>query len=62
MLVVTRGHGDRVFINGQQIKVTILGIRGNQVRLGFEAPKNVSIHREEVYLRIQSEHEETALT
>lgn len=50
MLVFTRRPGERVFI-GDDICVAILDVRGNQVRVGFEAPLNVVIDREEVYLR-----------
>jgi len=51
MLVLTRRHGQTVMI-GHDIKVMILGVKGNQVRLGVEAPKEVAVHREEIYERI----------
>ncbi|MCR8924147.1 carbon storage regulator CsrA [Dasania sp. GY-MA-18] len=54
MLVLSRRLGETLVI-GDQVKVSVLGISGNQVRLGIEAPKDVSVHREEVYLRIQDE-------
>lgn len=54
MLVLSRRLGETLII-GDDIKITVLGISGNQVRLGIAAPKNVSVHREEVYRRIQDE-------
>lgn len=55
MLVLTRSIGERLFIQNGEIKIQVLEIKGNQVRLGIEAPKEISIHREEVFARIQSE-------
>lgn len=57
MLVLSRRLGETLII-GDEVKVTVLGISGNQVRLGISAPKEVSVHREEVYLRIQGEQDE----
>jgi carbon storage regulator len=54
MLVLSRRLGETLII-GDDIKITVLGISGNQVRLGIAAPKDVSVHREEVYRRIQDE-------
>jgi len=54
MLVLTRRPGERVKI-GDDITVTVLAIKGAQLRLGFSAPRNISVHREEVYQRIQAE-------
>jgi carbon storage regulator len=55
MLVLTRKLGESVTI-GDDIKITILGVRGRQVRLGIIAPQKVTIHREEVYFKIQEEN------
>ena len=54
MLILTRRPGESVKI-GDEITVTVLGVRGNQLRLGFTAPQDVAVHRKEVYERIQSE-------
>lgn len=54
MLILTRKPGERIHI-GNEITVTVLGIKGNQARLGIDAPEGVSVHREEVYKRIQGE-------
>jgi carbon storage regulator len=54
MLILTRRIGETVMI-GKDITCTVLGIKGNQVRLGINAPKDVAVHREEVYVRIQHE-------
>lgn len=55
MLVLTRSVGERLIIGDGDIKLTILDVRGNQVRIGIDAPKNIAVHREEIYLRIQKE-------
>jgi len=54
MLILTRRPGESVKI-GDNVTVTVLGVKGGQVRLGFSAPANVAVHREEVYERIQAE-------
>ena len=54
MLVLTRNVGQLIKI-GDDISLTILGVQGNQVRIGIEAPREVSVHREEVYNRIEAE-------
>jgi len=60
MLILTRRIGETVII-GDDVEITILGIKGNQVRLGTKAPKNISVHREEIYQRIQAEKEKTQI-
>lgn len=54
MLILTRRTGETVMI-GHETSVTVLGVKGNQVRLGINAPKDVPVHREEVYERIRKE-------
>jgi len=54
MLILTRRIGETLVI-GDDIKVTILNVKGQQVRIGVDAPKNISVHREEIYNKIQTE-------
>lgn len=54
MLILTRRVGETLMI-GDEVTVTVLGVKGNQVRIGVNAPKNVSVHREEIYERIKKE-------
>lgn len=56
MLILTRRVGETLMV-GDDVTVTVLGVKGNQVRIGVNAPKDVSVHREEIYLRIQQENE-----
>lgn len=58
MLVLTRRIGEALVI-GEDVNITVLGINGNQIRLGINAPKEISVHREEIYLRIQQEKNAT---
>ncbi|HEV7611513.1 MAG TPA: carbon storage regulator CsrA [Steroidobacteraceae bacterium] len=54
MLILTRRLNETLMI-GNEITVTVLGVKGNQVRLGVNAPKSVAVHREEVFERIENE-------
>ncbi|MCZ7587061.1 MAG: carbon storage regulator CsrA [Deltaproteobacteria bacterium] len=61
MLVLTRKTGESITI-GDDIKVHIQEVRGNQVKIGIQAPSHVAVHREEIYLRIQEENRRAAET
>jgi carbon storage regulator len=56
MLILTRRVGETVMI-GNEVTVTVLGVKGNQVRIGVNAPKDVAVHREEIYERIKREQD-----
>jgi carbon storage regulator len=56
MLILTRRVGETVMI-GNDVTVTVLGVKGNQVRIGVNAPKDIAVHREEIYDRIKREEE-----
>ncbi|TXH05349.1 MAG: carbon storage regulator CsrA [Nevskiaceae bacterium] len=60
MLILTRRVGETVVI-GDNIEITVLGVKGGQVRLGVKAPRDVTVHREEIVERIRREHEAPAL-
>ena len=57
MLILTRRVGETVMI-GNEVTVTVLGVKGNQVRIGVNAPRDVAVHREEIYERIKREEQE----
>jgi len=57
MLILTRRIGETLMI-GDDVTITVLGVKGNQVRLGVNAPRDVAVHREEIYNRIQQEKAE----
>ncbi len=57
MLILTRRISESIII-GDNVKITVLGVKGNQVRLGIDAPKDLSVHREEIYERIKHEKED----
>lgn len=56
MLILTRRVGETLMV-GDEVTVTVLGVKGNQVRIGVNAPKDVEVHREEIYERIKKEKE-----
>ncbi|MBK1717601.1 carbon storage regulator CsrA [Thiocystis violacea] len=58
MLILTRRVGETLMI-GDEVTVTVLGVKGNQVRIGVNAPRDVAVHREEIYERIKREQAET---
>ena len=61
MLILTRRVGETLMV-GDEVTVTVLGVKGNQVRIGVNAPKEVAVHREEIYQRIKQEKEASTKT
>ncbi|WPP01257.1 carbon storage regulator CsrA [Pseudomonas sp. HR96] len=57
MLILTRRNAESLVIGDGEITITVLGVKGNQVRLGVNAPKDVAVHREEIYLRIKNDQD-----
>jgi len=60
MLILTRRVGETLMV-GDDVTITVLGVKGNQVRIGINAPKDVPVHREEIYLRIKDEEQPDTL-
>ena len=57
MLILTRRVGETIMV-GDEVQVTVLAVKGNQIRIGINAPQEIAVHREEIYNRIQAEQEE----
>lgn len=59
MLILTRRIGETLMV-GDEVTITVLGVKGNQVRIGINAPKDLAVHREEIYDKIQREKDDTS--
>ncbi len=59
MLILTRRVGETLMV-GDDVSITVLGVKGNQVRIGINAPKEIAVHREEIYQRIKAEQASAA--
>ena len=57
MLILTRRVGETIMV-GDEVQVTVLAVKGNQIRIGINAPQEIAVHREEIYNRIQAEQDE----
>lgn len=61
MLILTRRMGESIRI-GDNVTITVLGVKGSQIRIGVDAPREVEVHREEIYQRVHNEDDQEAIT
>ena len=57
MLILTRKINETIVIGDDEVSITVLGVKGNQIRLGVNAPKSISVHRKEIFLKIREEEQ-----